>query len=125
MPRNNRGENSRAAADEVTPLLANSSGGPTAAPRGSEDVVTQQQTNTGEDEDKPMPKLQIFLLCFARLVDPVSFFCIFPFVNEMIYETGNVDETDVGFYSGLIVCLIHSSPTTYLLTLMSRSHFSR
>lgn len=53
-----------------------------------------------------MPKLQIFFLCFARLVDPVSFFCIFPFVNEMIYEMGNVDEADVGFYSGLIVRLM-------------------
>lgn len=81
-------ENGHVAADEVTPLLTNSSTSPTA---------------DGKEEEEPLPKLQIFFLCFARLVDPISFFCIFPFVNQMIYETGNVNEEDVGFYSGLIV----------------------
>ena len=61
----------------------------------------------GEEEDKPLPKLQIFLLCFARLIEPIAFFGIFPFLPKMIEETGNLDEEDIGFYSGFIVC---SSP---------------
>jgi len=56
-----------------------------------------------EDGDKPLPKDQIFVLCLARIVEPIAFFCIFPFVNKMIWDTGEVAKTDVGFYSGLIV----------------------
>lgn len=106
MPPNDVEENGHAAVDEITPLLANSAAGPTAGPQGNEDALTRKSTNATtatEDDEKPLPKLQIFFLCFARLVDPVAFFCIFPFVNEMIYETGNINEADVGFYSGLIV----------------------
>lgn len=108
MPPNDVEENGHTAADEVTPLLANSSAGPTAGSQGNEDALVRKPSNATtatEDDETPLPKLQIFFLCFARLVDPVSFFCIFPFVNEMIYETGNVNEADVGFYSGLIVRL--------------------
>lgn len=108
MPPNHHEENGHDAADEATPLLANSSGESTSGPQGNEDALIRETTNSTKDEEKPLPKVQIFFLCFARLVDPISFFCIFPFVNEMIYETGNVDEADVGFYSGLIVRL--SSP---------------
>jgi hypothetical protein len=35
-------------------------------------------------EDVPLPKGQLFLVCFARLVEPVAFFSIFPFVNREI-----------------------------------------
>lgn len=45
---------------------------------------------------------QIIVLCYARMVEPIAFFSIFPFVNKMIFDTG-VAEEDVGFYSGLIV----------------------
>ncbi len=57
-----------------------------------------------DDEEVPLPRLQIFLLCFARLVEPIAFFGIFPFIAQMIWETGGMEESDVGFYSGLIVC---------------------
>lgn len=55
------------------------------------------------EDDKPLPKLQIFLLCYARMIEPIAFFAIFPFINTMIWETGDLDKADVGFYSGLIV----------------------
>ena len=57
----------------------------------------------GDDDDKPLNITQILLLCYTRLVEPIAFFSIFPFINQMIFETGNVKESDVGFYSGLIV----------------------
>jgi hypothetical protein len=55
------------------------------------------------EDDTPLPKTQIFLLCYSRLVEPVAFFTIFPFINQMVWETGDMDEADVGFYTGLIV----------------------
>ena len=96
------------AGDEATPLLSASSEEITTQPN-EEPILNSHQTNGNsneEDEEKPLPRLQIFLLCYARLIEPIAFFAIFPFINKMIYETGSVDETDVGFYSGLIVCLM-------------------
>jgi hypothetical protein len=100
------------AADENTPLLTTEpaiTAGPEAEVRrydgkiavnGGERAV---ERDADEDEDRPLPKLQIVLLCFARLIEPMAFFGIFPFVNKMIQELGGLAEADVGFYSGLIV----------------------
>ncbi|KAF1344260.1 major facilitator superfamily transporter [Delphinella strobiligena] len=56
-------------------------------------------------DDKPLPRAQIFLLCYCRVVEPIAFFSIFPYINQMILATGGVREEDVGFYSGLIESL--------------------
>jgi len=112
MAPNDSEENGDITVDEETPLLANSSARPDAVPEENKDALTQTASSATEDEDKPLPKTQIFLLSFTRLVDPVAYFSIFPFVNEMIYETGNIREEDVGFYSGLIVRSFASSVGT-------------
>lgn len=52
-----------------------------------------------------MPYIQILLLCYASLAEPVAYFAIFPFINEMISRTGGVPEDNVGFWSGLIESL--------------------
>lgn len=57
------------------------------------DVITQ---------DVPLDFTQMTFLCYARLVEPIAFFSIFPFVNDMIKGFG-VPEENCGFYSGLIV----------------------
>ncbi|EHL01294.1 hypothetical protein M7I_2762 [Glarea lozoyensis 74030] len=102
------------ASDENTPLLIAEPAltpGPEAEIQtannglnGQKSHVNDEGEDDGEDEDKPLPKLQIALLCFARLIEPMAFFGIFPFVNKMIQETGGLKEEDVGFYSGLINC---------------------
>ncbi|KAJ5482372.1 hypothetical protein N7475_001184 [Penicillium sp. IBT 31633x] len=56
----------------------------------------------GTVEEKPLPKLQILLLCYARVVEPLAFFSIFPYVSQMVQDNGNVIDSDIGFYSGLI-----------------------
>lgn len=97
-------------ATENTPLLAASAEGPTTQ-ADSETLeinkigttTTTQEEQPPEDEDKPLDKTQIFLLCYARLVEPIAFFSIFPFINQMISDVGGVRVEDVGFYSGLIV----------------------
>ena len=102
--------NSPSEADETTALLTVSKANPTIST--NEEVIVRE-TNSNEvgiddDEDKPLPRAQIFLLCYARIVEPIAFFSIFPFVNKMIWETGGLDEADVGFYSGLIVSTLHA-----------------
>ena len=90
------------ALDETTPLLAASSNNQIQ----EADAYDGNGSNLQKDDhDKPLPRLQIFLLCYARLVEPVAYFCIFPFVNQMIKDTGDIKEEDVGFYSGLIESL--------------------
>jgi hypothetical protein len=91
--------------DETTPLLATNGAAPTAQ-ANEEPFLHETPGNSynNEDEDKPLPRTQIFLLCYARVVEPIAFFAIFPFINKMIFETGNLDAADVGFYSGLIAC---------------------
>ena len=92
------------AVDEVTSLLAASNA--VKPNTGIEDAIApvprDSQPDDAED-DTPLPKSQIFLLCYARLVEPVAFFTLFPFINKIILETGNLKEENVGFYSGLIV----------------------
>ena len=97
----------KSASDETTPLLASSGAGPTAQANEEPLHETTPNIHNGEDENKPLPRGQIFLLCYARLVEPIAFFSIFPFVNKMILETGEMDPADVGFYSGLIVSHRH------------------
>ncbi|KAI1391708.1 MFS general substrate transporter [Hypoxylon trugodes] len=96
------------AANETTPLLAAS---PVAV--ASDSVVAEAIIEENEShrpllqkpEDKPLPKLQIFLLCYARLIEPIAFFSIFPYINQMVQENGHLEEADVGFYAGLIESL--------------------
>ena len=49
------------------------------------------------------PRLQLFIICYARLVEPITFFSIFAFISQMVSEVGEVDEADAGFYTGFIV----------------------
>lgn len=97
-----------APADERTPLIApapetqpQENGRPIEA--NDKRCNCDSERNQEDEQDVPLPKIQILLLCYARIVEPVAFFSIFPFVNQMIFETGNVKKEDVGFYSGLIV----------------------
>lgn len=94
--------------DETSPLIA------------SESTLEAGQTGNGEadgqnpDSKDPekLPMVQIMLLCFARIAEPIAFFSIFPFIGQMIEDAAGVAESEVGFYSGLIVC-----------TFSSKSHF--
>jgi hypothetical protein len=108
-------ERDHSAAQETTPLLAASAAGPTTQ---ANERPPWQNTSPKFDDDKALPKAQIFLLCYARLVEPIAFFSIFPFINQMIWETGHLREADVGFYSGLIV---RPSPRLPILPVIDRS----
>lgn len=70
--------------------------------------------NDDEDE-KPLPRAQILLLCYARVIEPLAFFSIFPYVSQMVQENGNVPDTDIGFYSGLIESLFSLTQAVVML----------
>jgi hypothetical protein len=92
---------------ENTPLLGTSADEPI-VPVNDGAILNHESHENGStgpegDHEKPLPKFQIFILCYARLIEPVAFFGIFPFISKMIYETGNLKKADVGFYAGFIV----------------------
>ncbi|GLI74602.1 hypothetical protein PoHVEF18_002846 [Penicillium ochrochloron] len=89
--------------DETTALL-----GPSKVTYGDESLSENQNGDSStdaEDEEKPLPKTQVLLLCYARMIEPLAFFSIFPYVSQMVQENGGVEDTDIGFYSGLIESL--------------------
>lgn len=96
-----------AVATEQTPLLP---GGNALPETGAVEQPQPDDNAIGNDgaangEEKPLPIFQILVLSFARLIEPIAFFSIFPYVNQMAQQNGNLAEEDVGFYSGLIESL--------------------
>lgn len=61
------------------------------------------------------PKLQVVVLCLATMVDPISYFGIFPYIAEMIERNGHVKMTDVGLYAGVIEGLFSLVETMFFL----------
>jgi len=114
---------------ETTPLLA--TGDVTPVGEGSTAVSEATTVNerphrdgsgsgsdsdSDDDDGKPLPIFQVVVLCYARWVEPVAYFSIFPYINKMAQENGNLDDADVGFYSGLVESLF--SLTQMLLMIM-------
>ena len=106
---NKRSQQDAAPATETTPLLESgkiaeerqeSSTQSDGTLEGSHDDVNSQ-----EAEEKPFDFAQILFLCYSSLAEPIAFFSIFPYINEMIFRTGEYPESDVGFWSGLIESL--------------------
>ncbi|VUC20649.1 unnamed protein product [Clonostachys rosea] len=73
--------------------------------RGLASVAEDSEPNGNEPVKKPLDKVQMFLLCYARMMEPIAYFAIFPFIAEMVERNGHLPESDIGFYSGLIESL--------------------
>lgn len=92
-------------ADENTPLLVSDPEISEATTLNNEQLDGNADENANDEDDKPLPVAQIAVLCYARWVEPVAYFSIFPYINKMTKENGNLADTDIGFYSGLIESL--------------------
>ena len=82
--------------DESSPLLAHTT------PNTLESQDTSIPPKVHSTSKSPLPRAQLICLCLIRLVEPIAFTQIFPYVNEMmahIHLTN--DPSRVGFYSGL------------------------
>ena len=53
----------------------------------------------------PLPKLQLSILLYLQLAEPLTSTVIYPFVNKLVRKTGVTggDERKTGYYAGLIV----------------------
>lgn len=56
-------------ADERTPLLATALAGPTAQ---TNEEGLQLRQGDPENDDTPLPKGQVVLLCYARMAEPIA-----------------------------------------------------
>jgi MFS family permease len=90
--------------DETTPLLAVEAA-PIMEPVDPSNESTGTDGAHAGDVNAPLPKAQIFLLCYTRVIEPIAFFSIFPYINSMIEHVGGIEKEDVGFYAGLIESL--------------------
>ena len=99
--------------DETAPLLSYVEPAPIAEPYDHPNQLHQSQNgqhaNYDEDEDRPLPKAQVVLLCFASCVAPIAFFSIIPYITFMIERVGGVNKEDVGFYAGLTESLFSAT----------------
>ncbi|TFK91393.1 MFS general substrate transporter [Polyporus arcularius HHB13444] len=52
----------------------------------------------------PLPKLQLFVLLYLQLAEPIASTVIYPFVNQLVRQTGVTggDERKTGYFAGLI-----------------------
>lgn len=111
---------SHTAVDEITPLLLAAEAGqpiseePLLRTETKESVFSKNEDKNDDDASDSLKVLQIFLLCYARTVEPLAFFCIFPFIPQMIRRTG-IQEENIGFYSGLIESLFSVTQTALML----------
>lgn len=77
--------------DETCPLLHTSNA------HNPEAQIAEKPKST------PVPKGQLAALCIVRLVDPIAFTQLFPYVNEFMSDLHLTDDpSKIGFYSGLV-----------------------
>ena len=76
---------------ETSPLLS-----PCAA------VQSANHAARAKEAQATLPTIQVLLVCYARLMEPIAFFSIFPYIAMMVQTSGRLKDADVGFYAGLI-----------------------
>lgn len=54
----------------------------------------------------PLPKAQLGALVVVRIVDPIAYMQIFPYINQRLADLRIAPPEQVGFYSGFIVSTI-------------------
>jgi len=60
-------------------------------------------------------RMQILLLCYARLMEPLAFYSLFPYIAQMTQQVGNLPESDIGFYSGVFESLFSAVQAVVLI----------
>lgn len=66
------------------------------APPKAEDDVDHRPSRS------PLPKLQLFVLFYVQLAEPIASTVIYPFVNQQVRETGitHGNERKTGYFAG-------------------------
>lgn len=72
-----------------------------------------ESQNAGKPKSTPLPKGQLAALCTVRIVEPIAFTQLFPYVNEFMNDLHLTDDpSKIGFYSGLVVRQLIQSHAT-------------
>jgi hypothetical protein len=73
-----------------------------------QDQSTLETQKLAKSKRTPLPKAQLTVLCAVRLVDPIAFSQIFPYINEFMITLHLTDDpSQIGFYSGIVVRQIY------------------
>jgi len=68
-----------------------------------QDQSTLETQKLAKSKRTPLPKAQLTVLCAVRLVDPIAFSQIFPYINEFMITLHLTDDpSQIGFYSGIV-----------------------
>ncbi|KAF9818790.1 hypothetical protein IEO21_02570 [Rhodonia placenta] len=71
-----------------------------------EHSTSRKPLEQGSDslKETPLPKLQLFLLLYLQLAEPVTSTVVYPFVNQLVRQTGVTggDDEKTGYFAGLI-----------------------
>lgn len=69
-----------------------------------ETTMAQWEPNV-QESPTPLPKFQLFLLMLVQFAEPVTSTVIFPFIPQLVRESGitHGDEKSIGYYAGMIV----------------------
>lgn len=79
------------------------------AERGDSTVPTRARGST------PLPKAKLAALVAVRIVDPIAYTQIFPYINQLLVDLHIAAPEQVGFYSGFIVSTIRPRTTACVL----------
>ena len=60
-------------------------------------------------------RLQIPLLCYVRVMEPISYYSIFPYIAQMTTHNGNLPDSDIGFYTGVFESLFSAVQALVLI----------
>jgi hypothetical protein len=80
------------------------------------------QSSIAEKKVTPLPKLQLFVLLYIGLGEPITATVIYPFIVQLVRDTGVTggDETKTGYYAGFIVRLFLFLPLSLLISSFCR-----
>ncbi|KAH7103208.1 MFS general substrate transporter [Auriculariales sp. MPI-PUGE-AT-0066] len=74
-----------------------------ATSRQSQPAELERLIPAVERKETPLPKLQLGILCLERLVEPIAYTQIFPYINRMMEWLEVTDNPSrIGTYSGLV-----------------------
>ncbi len=73
---------------------------------GSQSTITERTPLLGLKKEKkitPLPKVQLSIVFLIRVVEPICFQVIFPFINQMLMDVGAAEsEEEVGYAAGVV-----------------------
>jgi len=77
-------------------------GDPVVAPQTPTQSIVEKDTGPHPLTRTPLPKLQLLVLFYVQLAEPIASTVIYPFVNQLVRETGITkgDERKTGYFAG-------------------------